>query len=334
MPAKKKTRIKWGNVALVAVIALAVGVGAFFFFAPNEEEGVFLLPEPPPAGEYVMIDFHFPRLSEDGWDTESRQIELADQSVMIHAVISGVAAGPYRTAMLAPSFPAGLAVLSIEFAEAAARVDIGFSETFNGISASQRINLIGSLVYTLTELDFVSDLRFFVGEDRENPLFADSDPLRRRGNTSLLAEVPPPTPRLITLYFPDEQMLWLRAEERSIAVDALIGGAYVFAVEALFAGPSIAGLSPSFPANASFNSVQQFDNVVFVDFTSDFVNSMTGGSSAEFWMIYSLVNTLTGLSGVQSVQILVDGQAVAADDARFHMDLSSPIERNEDLIED
>jgi len=342
MPAKKKpnkkksAKIKWGNVALVCVLAVVVGLGTFFLFSSNDGDGDEISDPPllPIERDYISIDFHFPLIGLDGWDSESRQIEIADESVMIHAVITGIAEGPRRTTQLAPSFVAGLTIEWIEFAEAAGRVDISFSQNFNELSASSRINLLGSIVYTLTELEFVNNLRFFVGTDRESPIFGEADALRNRGNTLLTAAVPPPIPRNITLYFPEEQMLQLVAEQRAISVDTLVGGEYVFAVEALVQGPTTAGLSPALPANATFNGVHSTGNIVFVDFTSDFINAFSGGSTEEYMMIHSLVNTLTGLSGISLVQFFVDGQPIVGD-SRFHMeDLSTPFERREDMIRD
>ena len=326
MPARKKSsRIKWGNIGLLCAIALIVGVASFLFFAPREEPRI-AEPTLPPEADYILVDLHFPTTDED-WGREARQIEIDDEAVMLRAVIEGLVEGPRRMDLL-PSVPASIAILRIEFAWETQRVDISLSNDFNAISPSERITLVGSMVYTLTELEFVTNLRFFVGT---TPVFDEADALRNRGNTLLQVDAPVPTPIIVTLFFPDEQMPGLVAEERAVPFDTHADGEYAFITEALIQGPVTAGLSPAMSPNVTFNSVRRLENTIFVDFTPDFVTHFTGGSSAEHMMIFSLVNTLTNIRGVTRVQIWVDGHPIS-EDSPFHMDLSSPIERDESLI--
>ncbi|MCL2168827.1 MAG: GerMN domain-containing protein [Defluviitaleaceae bacterium] len=325
-----KGKIRWVNVGIVCALAVLVGVGSFLLFSRGDEE-IPIEPLPPDI-EYVIVSFHFPTVNFDGWEQETRQIELSNEDVMIRAVVSELASGP-RRADLAPSFPLGLRVLWIEYSEAASRVDISFFDEFNELSSSERIRLIGSMVYTLTGLEFVRDLQFFVGEGRYSPVFGEQNALRNRGNTSLGGDIPEPTLTQFVLYFPDEQMMDLIAETRYIHIDELIAERYEFLVEALMQGPRDEGLSPAFITIPTLNRASRSADMVFVDFAPDFITGFTGGTTAEEMMIFSLVNTLTELSGVRAVQILIDGQPVTYEmQGAFHMNLSQPIERNEYLI--
>ncbi|MDR2167322.1 MAG: GerMN domain-containing protein [Clostridiales bacterium] len=328
MPKKKKQTIKWWNIIGAAALAVAVGAASFLFFSRGEPAPV-PLPTLPPGVESIMLDFHFPTADLGGWGHEARQIELTDEGAMIRAVLSGLVEGPAQ-AEFAASIPSGLSILSIEFAEAAARVDISFPEDFHELPSSERIILIGSMVYTLTGLEFVDNLRFFVDEE---PLF-EPYVLRNRANTALTVDAPEPIPEIFTLYFPNDQMTGLVAEQRSIPIDVLVGYREEFIVQALIDGPTTPGLSPALPANTNFNSVRRaVVDLVFVDFTADFITNFGGGSLAEQMMIYSLVNTLTEISGVRLVQIFIEGQPIHDDgQSTFHMDLSQPIVRNEALI--
>jgi hypothetical protein len=331
---RKKDRIRWGNVLALGAVALIAGVGAFLIFAPDGDEPSIPPPESSDGnGRFISLDFHFPLADLADWAYESRQIEVEDESLMIGGVLSGLLEGPQRLD-LAPVFPPWRVMYSIQFVEADNRVDITFYENLHDLLPSERIALLGSLVYTLTGLDFVSDLSFFVmeGEYRE-PLFPEAYALRNRGNTSLTADIPGPSPEIIILYFPNDQMTGLVAEQRAVYIDELIGYRETFIIEALIHGPVTAGLSPAMSANITFNSVRRYGEVVFVDFTQDFITNFGGGTTAEEMMIFSLVNTLTETPGVNLVQILVDGQHILDDEQSvFHMNLFMPIERNEQLI--
>jgi len=326
---KKGGTLRWGNIVLVAVLAIIAGVTSFFLFAPSEEEE-YIPTTLPPGVEYSTVYFHFPSLDLEGWGGEARQIELGDKDAMIADIIAGLAEGP-RGPELAPSMPAGLSIEWLEFDELAGRVDISFCSNFDDMPSSERIILIGSFVYTLTELEFLDNLQFFVGADRGRPVFAYGDALRNRSNTSLGRDVPELTPIIVTLYFPDDMVMWLHPEGRSIPVDRSVAEQYLFVVEALIRGPITESLSPAISPDTTLNHVRRMGNTVFVDFTPNFISNFAGGTTAEQMMIFSLVNTITGMSGVTSVQFSVDGEPIP-EDGSFHMDLSLPIERNEDLI--
>jgi len=55
-----------------------------------------------------------------------------------------------------------------------------------------------------------------------------------------------------------------------------------------------------------------------------------GGSTGETMTIYSVVNTLTESANVTAVVFMVEGEELES--LAGHMDLTGPIERNEDII--
>lgn len=103
-------------------------------------------------------------------------------------------------------------------------------------------------------------------------------------------------------------------------------------VEALIEGPRSPHLVPSIPAGTRLRSVRRVGDLVTVDFSGQIAANHPGGSAGELVTVYSVVNTLTEMDGVERVQWLVDGKIVES--LAGHMDLSRPIARNEEYIVD
>ncbi|MCL2234855.1 MAG: GerMN domain-containing protein [Defluviitaleaceae bacterium] len=327
-PEQKRKRNKPIWLVGVAVLLLAVGVAAIIEFVGTGGDDPPSDPPPPPYVEVIHLNFYFPVIGDGGdWEYETRQITQTNQSYTLSYVVSSLFSGPERLDLEQVS-PQWLSVELIHFNQEEGVVSLFFPASFEEMSARRRINLIVSMVYTLTGLDFVEGLLFYVND--EPMLDADGEifGLRNRENTMLDVIGPPPT--VIVLYFPDEQMEWLVRELRNITYDPLVGIESRI-VDALIEGPRMSGLSGVLPPETMLHSpVDRSGDIVFVDFTSDFLTNFTGGSTAEEMMIFSIVNSLTEIEENTYVQILVDGLSVHYD--AFHMDASRPIERDESLI--
>lgn len=284
--------------------------------------------------ETISVSLYF-RNTEGHWEQELRQIEVTDNTVMISDVLRKLKEGPANTALL-PSIPENVSILgaNLILGDYVNTLEINLSGTFNEAAPLERIFATSSLVYSLTDLDFVDYLIFYVEDepmlDGDGNIFG----LRSRENTNLEDNLPPREETdevLVILYFPDEQMMGLVAETRGISINPL-QDIERFIVDALIAGPETAGLYPSFPPGVSYNRVERTGDMVTVDFPQDFYSHLAGGSLAEEMMIFSLVNTLTERPEIRRVQILIAGLPIQLDEGAWHMDLSRPIERDESLI--
>jgi len=329
---KKKTTNRSGVIGWALALCAVVGFGALVYFAPWQgSEGDEQGNDPPPehVEEYVDIAFHFP--NADGiMNEEIRQIEVRANLDMVYAILTGLQEGPQRADLL-NVFPAGVVVAGHNYLPISSVVRVTFSQEFEDILLSERIILIGSIVYTLTELDFVEHLEFFVGD---NPLLDGNGELfgqRNRGNTFLDTTFVPPTASIV-LYFPNEQMTGLVAETRVIPFDSLIDNHAEAIVNALLQGPERSDLFAAIPTDTAVLSVHTSGDLASVSFTSDFINAISGSSSTQTFAIFSLVNSLTAQSGIRNVQILIDGLRFPYDDGVLDIDISQPISRDEDLI--
>jgi len=311
--------------ALAVLLCVGLAVALIWQFAIREAT------PPDDTLDFVTVSFYF-RDAGGHWGQEARQIEMNDDSTaVIQAVLLGLQAGP-RTTTFLPSIPEGVYILVAEFDADTSTLGINFSLAFNDILPIERTLATNSLVHTLTNLDFVDQLRFYVdGEpmlDGDGNLFG----LRNPYNTALgdpVGLLVADTVDVI-LYFPNDQMTGLVGETR--AIDTSPFGVIEHSIlDALIEGPQTPDLYPIF-ASIAYNRVERVMDVITVDFAQDFWDRLTsGGSAAEEMMVFSLVNTMTARAGVRRVHILIDGQR-PEDVSNLHMDLSRAIERDESLI--
>ena len=129
----------------------------------------------------------------------------------------------------------------------------------------------------------------------------------------------------LTLYYPNSDGSGLVSTDRSIVV------ADQEVIKAMFtelATPPT-GLEKPLPKGTVLKSASVKDGVATIDLSSEFKKNFAGGSAGEEMTIYSIVNTLTTLSNIQSVQFLLDGEK--QDGILGQLDTSAPIKPKDNL---
>jgi Spore germination protein len=115
------------------------------------------------------------------------------------------------------------------------------------------------------------------------------------------------TPRSIklTLYFPNSDATGLVATDRTVTLndDEVIKAMF----KELATPPS--GLEKPLPEGTNLLSASiSSDGVATINLSKEFQKNFKGGSAGEEMTIYSIVNTLTTLSNIHSVQFLLEGK--------------------------
>ena len=131
----------------------------------------------------------------------------------------------------------------------------------------------------------------------------------------------------LTLYFPNSNASGLIATDRTVIVknQEMIKAIFI----ELATPPS--GLEKPLPSGTTLlGATVSADGVATIDLSTDFKKNFGGGSSGEQMTMYSIVNSLTTLPNVQSVQFLLDGKK--HDGILGNLDTSVPLKRNESLI--
>jgi spore germination protein GerM len=156
------------------------------------------------------------------------------------------------------------------------------------------------------------------------------------GDTTTKAPETAPTPSApdstqqsvkLTLYFPNADASGLIATDRTVVVknQEVIKTMFI----ELATPPS--GLEKPLPQGTTLlGATVSADGVATIDLSTDFQKNFGGGSAGEQMTMYSIVNTLTTLPNVHSVQFLLDGKK--HDGILGHLDTSAPLKRNESLI--
>ena len=108
----------------------------------------------------------------------------------------------------------------------------------------------------------------------------------------------------LTLYFADESGERLKAEKRPV-FHSINTSLERLVVEELIAGPLEDGLFSTLPPETRILNISVTDNICYVNFDDSFLKNTL--SVKEYIPVYSIVNSLVENTGVNRVQISVNG---------------------------
>ncbi len=175
---------------------------------------------------------------------------------------------------------------------------------------------ISRVLITVDGGDFVNSMGNVFGIMNKNDIVYDTTPEIK-------------TQQYITLYFANGDGSYLVSESRKITVNEK-ESLEIQALKELMKGPKFKNNSKTIPSETKILSVETKDEVCFVNLSQEFVSRHTGGTASEQLTIYSIVNTLTELDGVEKVQFLIEGQK---NESFIHMLINEPFVRDESIIE-
>lgn len=111
---------------------------------------------------------------------------------------------------------------------------------------------------------------------------------------------------IIKLYFKEINSNELKYENRSIDSKNLLVDPYAYVIHLLLEGPTADDLEKTIPDGTILNSVKLANDTLFIDFSETFINNNADINLASN-IVYSIVNTLTQFTEVNSVKFLVNG---------------------------
>lgn len=133
---------------------------------------------------------------------------------------------------------------------------------------------------------------------------------------------------LVRLYFSDAQSRYLIEEQRSASIeDSTSLPDYI--LHSLIGGPQSESLRPTIPDGTMLLNVSVVERVCIVNFSAEFLQNRPRNGLEERMTVFSVVNSLTQLEEVDSVEILVEGSSV---ERYFELNLSRELVRDEAVI--
>jgi germination protein M len=209
---------------------------------------------------------------------------------------------------------------------------VQFSNSYFGMNNIEELFYKAALVWTLTSLDFINSVSFdiegiensqrgayeFINLDRSNVLI----------NPSIASQKS--SWRSIKLYFKHPTKNYLVSEHRIISVNPL-QPIESYIVKHLIEGPTEDKLARTVTSEAQILEVSTEEGICFVNLSSEFVSRRNIGPYQDIIAIYSIVNSLTELENVNSVQFLIDSEKV---EYFGNVNILMPISRNEYIIYD
>lgn len=131
----------------------------------------------------------------------------------------------------------------------------------------------------------------------------------------------------IKVYYADQQVKYLVGETRTVSSE----NKYVEALDELMKLPVDSSLIRLIPDTTKINSVKVEEGIARVDLSKNFVDDRATSDTEDIILVYSIVNTLTEFSGVDSVTFYIDGEKL---NVLGMLDLQDLLYRRNDLIKD
>lgn len=113
---------------------------------------------------------------------------------------------------------------------------------------------------------------------------------------------------IVSLYFLEKETKELAPEARLVDIKELMNQPYEKLVNMLIEGPKNEKYTKMLPDNTKLNKTYTEKDLLYLDFSSEFLNYDKEAANMKENIINSLVKTLTQLTEVNSIKILINGE--------------------------
>ncbi len=273
-------------------------------------------------------NLYFSNLDQNNLVVEQRNIEADDLEDVAEKVLRELLKGPSVAANRAV-IPSETKLLELDIDDGIASVNLT-KAYFGDNNGTETTELLArySIVNTLCDIEGIRKVKIFIdGVELTN---SSGMPVGALGKEDILlsaSTAESAKEEIIVLYFPDKDAINLVRSTRKVPL--VDNSVEKTVVHELIKGPDSAGLITTIPAETKVVSVETKDGICFVNLSSEFVSKHSDGSVAETFTLYSIVNSLTELDGINSVQFLIEGKKA---EVLKHMLLDRPYARDESYI--
>ena len=271
-------------------------------------------------------ELFFAASGKTGIASEKVKVYVETLDKIYEAVVNKLLEGP-SSQNLVRIIPEGTKLLSAKFSEGILTLD--FSEEIYSKEESENILIRTSIISTMSAMKEIKGVQLTV--EGEYMTDSDGEIIGILGNEDIVYDTEPETEekKYIKLYFSDLKSEKLIAEAREISVSQK-ETMEMRVLKELLKGPVNPKLMKTIPSETKILSVETKEGICFVNFSQEFRTRHTGGSASEMMTVYSVVNSLTELDGIDKVQFLIEGQKK---DVFIHLIFNEPFSRDQELIQ-
>ncbi len=279
----------------------------------------------------VTLNIYFKSAETNALSPEAAEYGGSNNVVdMAKFAMEQLESGPKTDGNLAV-LPEGTRFNSVSINGGTATVD--FSKQFLNAEGVDELMARFSVVSTLCDIPKIESVLITVGGEAlvssstgeeigplgKNDIVYDTD----------ITEQHPSEKTTVKLYFANSNATALKAELRQVETQNSLSMEKTIITE-LLKGPVSQELLAVIPQDTKLLNIETNNGVCFVNFSAEFVSKFTGGTNTGMLIVYSIVNSLTELEDVDSVQILIEGKT-GAEFGDFVFD--EPIERNRNIVQ-
>ena len=192
------------------------------------------------------------------------------------------------------------------------------TDEYNDMPLSDRVVTLVSLVYTLTEFHFISEVRIMAGDTRVGTY--------NRSNLLLTGERLPDriSTRVFTLYFADPSLSYLIAVDDEITIQPN-RPIETQLIEELMSFATTDEFRRLIPTGVRLRNNTTLDGgICYIDFSTDFLAQIDNADTVLL-IVNSIVNTIISNTNALQVQLLFAGDKTTA--VHESIDLNMPLSR-------
>lgn len=275
-------------------------------------------------GEYQVyyLNMDMSKIVAEEYDSSGAEAEE-----LIEELLTKLKSAP-DSSKLRQTIPSNVTVNSFKINGAYLYID--FSEEYKALTATEEVLIRAAIVKTLLQTGVCSLITFTINSE---PLLTQDGTLVGSMSADSFVENPgeqinTSVETTLTLYFSNKEGTGLVKETRTVHYSTNISMEKLI-MEQLIEGPKKSSSMATVPSGTKLITVSMVDGVCYVNLSDSF-KSQNAEVNEEI-VLYSIVNSLTELQGVQKVQISINGSN--AGKVRYTYDLSKMYERNMNYVQ-
>lgn len=272
----------------------------------------------PSADSISVYRALIPEYQTNGELLSSERVAVDESDSIVRQAITALMATPTNDKMQSP-LPKDVKILDAELKDNT--VTVFMNSAYLDAEGIDKTILDSCLTLTMCSIESVDYVTICVGSEAVTERLTTDDLL-------LFNTITSSRKAQVRLYFPKVSGQTLCAEYQTISIDE-DNSAERCILDALLKGPEGDNLRIAFPEGIIVLSVYTQDGVCTVSLSSLSPDAVIPAAEDAELAVYSIVNSLTTLSSVKSVQILLDGKQVQT---LWGFDISNPLTKNESII--